>query len=270
MTSSGHRDRCSTLLNKTVLVTRASDQTGEFIQRLKEYGASVITFPTITIEPPASWEECDAAIGRLHQYDAIIFTSSNSVRTFVARLRQFPPTGNEQGLRAKTCYVVGAKTGEALEKEGFKPTHLPDVGTALGLAEALLKLQPRPKRCLFPKGNLGGSGLTDCLRSAGFTIDEATVYQTKSPDAGEAEPFMEMLRQKRIDVLTFFSPSSIRNFLELFPAEIVAGCVVAVIGESTAAAARGEGLTVTIVAPEPSAEVLAYSIARYYEKVQNS
>ncbi len=199
-----------------------------------------------------------------------MFTSGNSVRRFVARLRQCLPPGNEQSLRAKACYVVGAKTGEALEKEGFTPTYLPNVGTAMGLAEALLKLQPRPKRCLFPKGNLAGLELTDSLRSAGLTVDEVTVYRTKSPDAGDAEPLMEMFRQKRIDVLTFFSPSSIHNFLELFPVEIVAGCVVAVIGESTAAAARGEGLTVPIVAPEPSAVVLADSIVRHYAKVQIS
>ena len=50
------------LAGKTILVTRAATQAGQFSQMLMNKGAQVIDLPALEIREPASWEPMDQAI----------------------------------------------------------------------------------------------------------------------------------------------------------------------------------------------------------------
>ena len=54
---------------RTVVVTRAASQAGEFVAELESYGAKVIVCPTIEIAEPESYERLDEAIDHLYGYD---------------------------------------------------------------------------------------------------------------------------------------------------------------------------------------------------------
>jgi uroporphyrinogen III methyltransferase/synthase len=69
------------LAGRRVVITRAKEQAGIFADLLRSHGAEVIEFPTIVIQPPESFEPLDEAIGRLTDYDWVIFTSVNGVST---------------------------------------------------------------------------------------------------------------------------------------------------------------------------------------------
>ena len=71
------------LTGKTILVTRAAHQAEEFARAIERYGGTPILFPTIDVQPPKSWEECDRAIDGISRYDGFLFASANAVSFFL-------------------------------------------------------------------------------------------------------------------------------------------------------------------------------------------
>ncbi len=252
------------LQGKTIVVTRPKDQGEEFAQILKSLGARVVFIPTIQITPPSSWDQCDAVIDTIHTYDGFIVTSVNAVRFFFRRLDERRGRTFRAALKNKAFYAVGSKTGEALSGEGMMPTVFSEVYDSRSLAEAVVKLPLRGKRLLFPKGNLADGEVSAELRTHGATVDEVVVYDTVAPRDKDAKFIRDSLVQETIDVITFFSPSSVRNLLTSVEREILASCVFAAIGSTTAEAFGEFGFKAGIVAPKPSAADLAQAIAQYY------
>ncbi|HTR81078.1 MAG TPA: uroporphyrinogen-III synthase [Bacteroidota bacterium] len=254
----------SPLGGKTILVTRAAEQASEFVKLLEQLGASVVLFPTIHIIPPPSWEQCDKAIAKIEEYDSIILTSTNAAENFFSRL-QLAGDGLSRLIAEKTVYAVGEKTKNAVERWNIPVAALPSVYDAKHLAISLSRTDVKGKRFLLPKGNLAGNVVTFALQEHGATVDEVIVYETVQPSDAEAEMIRGKLGNKEIDVVTFFSPSSISNFLAMIPEELLVDKIIAVIGQTTASAARNLSLPVHIVAEHATSAYLASSIVRYYE-----
>ena len=76
------------LRSKTILVTRARAQSEDITAQLEALGATVIHCPTIEVVPPSSWAQLDDSIGKIKEYDWIVFTSANGVRFFFRRLNE--------------------------------------------------------------------------------------------------------------------------------------------------------------------------------------
>jgi uroporphyrinogen-III synthase len=78
-----------------------------------------------------------------------------------------------------------------------------------------------------------------------------------------------MLLDRRIDVVTFTSPSSVRSFAELYGAEAAADLLhataVAAIGPVTAEAAAQLGITTSIVPAQYTIPALAAAIVKYFD-----
>ena len=70
--------------------------------------------------------------------------------------------------------------------------------------------------------------------------------------------------ENKIDIATFFSPSSVRNFLEILGVETVQHALIAVIGPTTAEAVKEAGLEVNIVAKQQTAESLVHGIVEHF------
>ncbi len=249
------------LLGKTILVTRTKEQAAEFIKLLEQLGASVILYPTIQIAPPQSWEECDRAIANIKNYDAIILTSVNAAENFFERVR-LSDNGTTKLIAEKTVYAVGEKTRSAVEKYNIPVAAMPAVYDAKHLAITLARTDVKGKMFLFPKGNLAGNVVTFSLQEHGAIVNEVIVYQTIEPSHSDAESVRQKLQKNEIDLVTFFSPSSISNFLATIPGDFLDNITIAVIGHTTAAAAKNVSLPVHIVAEHATSANLVASIVR--------
>jgi uroporphyrinogen-III synthase len=254
------------LRGKTVLVTRPKDQAEEFSLLLSKQGANVVFVPTIQITSPESWEACDTAISQIHVYDAIIFTSANAVHSFLSRLDIQGSTSAQDRLRNNVCYVVGSKTGEALVAHGIVPSTLPGVANGRELAETLSQSPIDGRKFLFPQGNLVQDELAKILRSHGAQVDEVTVYDTVIPLDADAQSIRETIEKGSVDVISFFSPSSVKNFLILVPAALVSSKTIAAIGTSTATAAKEMGLHVHITPIQPTSKAMVDAIVQYFNE----
>jgi uroporphyrinogen-III synthase len=87
-------------------------------------------------------------------------------------------------------------------------------------------------------------------------------YRTLPADPAALRPLGDLLEQGRIDAVVFASPSAVRSVAEaLGPrASLLARAAVAVIGPTTAEAARREGWPVTVRPSYPGASALAEAI----------
>ncbi len=257
----------SPLEGKKILVTRAKHQSLQLVGAIEDAGGFAVCFPMVEIQPPDSWSECDEAIRRLPTYDFIVFTSSNAVGKFFERTL-IVDGHNLAVIREKPVYAVGDTTKRSLESHGCRVNDIPEKSTAGELGHLLLELDLRRKKILFPRGNLGSQAMIGLLRSSGAEIDDPIVYKTGKPDGTNLAPLKEMLLHGEIDAVTFFSPSSVKNFVELISAEILRTVAIAVIGEVTAKAAEELGMNVDVISKDPSVESMVKSLRDYFASVQ--
>lgn len=246
-----------------ILITRAREQSEEFAGLLKERGLEPIFFPVLKIENFGT--ELEKYLLKIDDYDALIFTSANGVRAFFELLKS-----DVLKLRLKTFCAVGEKTKQAIEQEGFDVAIMPESFTAMGLADSIFKSGNTYKKALFLHGNLSEKEIETELLKSEIEVDSVEVYRTIPFQQDEAEvlKIREMLLKREISVVTFFSPSSVENFLKIISKEFLKDVALAVVGTTTETALLKNGLKAEIVPKDGkfTAGKLAREIAEYLSK----
>jgi uroporphyrinogen III methyltransferase/synthase len=250
------------LFGSRVLVTRAADQSGEIVSALREFGAEAVVVPMIRLAPPADSSRVDTALGQLASYAALLFTSANAVRFLAARAREIGCSTLED---APAAACVGPITAEAARNAGFAVELIPSERCdAVGLLEVVSKhWPPQGRRFLLPQAEAARPVLAEGLRAAGASVDAVTVYRTLAAEV-DAEALREQLRGRRLDAITFTSPSTVEHFVALLDEESLkaaARCTIAAIGPVTADALRGVGLAPDWVPDEPTMRALVEGLA---------
>ena len=254
------------LFGRRILITRPEEQATDFVKILTGFGAHCEVFPTIQITPPETWEGLDRAIGSLSSYEWILFTSVNGVRYFFERLTR--ANKDARSLGGIKIGVIGPKTQEALRAQGINPDMMPDTYCTEGLAGELRGYTMRGKRILIPRPKIAGDDLSKRLHGLGAVVDEVEAYLTRKPEYDQ-NTLKEVFEPGGIDLITFTSPSTVGNFLELCSDndiyDEISGIAVACIGPVTAQRATEEGLDVAIVPDEYTIDSLAEAIVKYYK-----
>lgn len=251
------------LSGKTIVVTRRKEQAKEFSDLLVQKGANVLLFPALEIVAPDSWRKCDAALDRLNSYSGIIFTSSNAVKYFLQRVSHRKKSAQIYNLE---LYAVGETTENEIKKSGFQAEPLPDTFSAQELAQAIAQASVSGKRFLFPRGNLSKNDIQAILTASGAEVDDVVVYTTQELPLNNERRNMLSEIEQQADLITFFSPSSVRHSMN-YARNIFSLKNAAVIGETTAAAARQENLNVVLVASRSTAAAFADAIEKFYTKI---
>jgi len=233
------------LAGQTILVTRATDQSSEFLDQLTLAGATAISFPALEIRPPSSWQELDRAIATLDRFDWLILTSSNAVEFFCDRLLAL---GNDlRSLAGLQIAVVGQKTAKSLRSYHLQPDYIPPDF----VADALVEHFPEAvagRRILFPRVETGGREvLVRELGDRGAEVVEVAAYESGCP-AAIAPAALAVLASGRADLMiTFASSKTVRHFAQLVRTtpELNFGALcdrltVASIGPQTTIACRQE------------------------------
>lgn len=248
-------DQSRPLAGQRVLVTRPQEQAADLIERLRDLGAEPVPCATIRVEGPADYGPLDEAIAVVDRYDWVIFTSVNGVRFFGERLAAL---GCEPArLNAVRLAAIGPATARTLAGLGLRVEFVPGRYVAEAIVEEIGDVAGQ--RILLPRADIARKALAEGLRDKGAQVDEVTAYRTVAADAS--------LPAGKIDIATFTSPSTVRNFVALVeaagqdPAAYLAPARVACIGPITAQAAEAEGIRVDVVAEEHTVEGLIAAIA---------
>ncbi|MEL7420744.1 MAG: uroporphyrinogen-III C-methyltransferase [Cyanobacteria bacterium J06555_3] len=200
------------LLNKTVLVTRAAEQSSKFATLLQQQGATVVEMPALVITPPSDWTALDRAIADLEQFDWLILTSANGVNYFCDRLYQL---GYDLRALGKTkIAVVGRKTAGALAQRKLNADFIPPNYVADSLVEHF-PVALTGQKILFPRVESGGRAvLMQELSSQGAEVVEVAAYQSTCPPQIDQLAWQSLI-QRQIDIITFASSKTVKNFARL-------------------------------------------------------
>ncbi len=253
-----------------VLVTRSREQASSFARLIEEYGGEPVEFPTIRISEPTDYAPVDRAIENLQSYKWIVFTSVNGVRCFMKRLRQ---GGRDvRSLYGLRICAIGPKTAEVLEGMGLNVDLIPDEYRAEALADSLQDHIKQGDAILLPRADLARQKLVELLEGAGAKVDEVITYRTVI-DGSNVKAVGEMLADGRIDLITFTSSSTVKNFVNLCGKQISEGqlakVMIATIGPITSKTARDLGLKIDVEAKEYTIDGLMNAILERVGDVRN-
>jgi uroporphyrinogen III methyltransferase / synthase len=256
------------LFGKRVLITRPRDQAGEMIDRLTVLGAESIEAPMIRIVPPDDDEPLKQAASNAAAFDWIVFTSANAVEAFMTALLDGPR--DIRALAGPQLCTVGSGTAERLARHGVRVDLVPDEFRAEAVVAVLAQNGAvEGSRVLVPRADIGRDVIADGLRAAGAHVTDVVAYKTVLEDAQREDgpDVYRMLLDQAIDVVTFTSPSAVRNFTEIYGAEettdLLKNTIVAVIGPVTAEAAIQLGIPVSVVPIVSTIPALVDAIAAY-------
>ena len=246
-----------------VVITRPERQSEALCERLHALGALPIRFPTIATVPPEAGGGLDRAIARIADYDWIVFTSVNGVEHFWARLAFAPvaPQAAGDGIPgfAGRIAAIGPATAAALQERCTAVHLMPPEYRAEAILSAIGDV--RELRILLPRADIARAALAQGLRERGARVDEVTAYRT-IPGTPSPAAFDELRRG--VDIITFTSSSTVRNFVALTQGMDCGDPLIACIGPVTADTARQLGMHVHVVAEEYTVDGLTEALARLW------
>jgi uroporphyrinogen III methyltransferase/synthase len=242
-----------------ILVTRSKTENQTLSGKLRALGAITVELPTIAVVPPENTGPLDGSIRMLSKYDWVIFTSRIGVQFFAERMAAVEQSADR--LREVKVAAIGPATAAALESLGKRPDYVPEEFLSEQIAYGLGDL--KGKRILLPRANIASKNLPEQLRKQGAIVEEVVAYRTVAPEDLSLNRLQLILKQG-VDVVTFTSPSTVRNLAHLANADglgaLLKGVKVACIGPVTADAAKELGVHVNMIASNHTIDDLVEAI----------
>jgi len=224
--------------------------------------------PTIEFIPPENWDVVDHAIAHLDRYQWLVLTSVNGVQHFMNRVwHNGRDARSLQGLRV--C-CIGPRTAQELDTYGIKADVVPSEYQAEGVLEVMKTAGVAGQRVLIARAVQAREVLPDGLRHLGAEVQVVPVYRAVIPQS-TVDEIKARFRAQEIEIVTFASSSTVRNFVKLFGADgewsqILQHTVVACIGPITAETARELGLQVDVVAGQNTIPALVEALMEYRQQ----
>lgn len=259
------------LREKTILVTRAAEQSSHFRDLLQQQGAKVLEMPALEIMPPSSWQALDDAIATLDRFNWLILTSANGVEYFFERLTTLGK--DARSLAGIKIAVVGKKTAATLKQKNLQPDFIPPNFVADSLIEHFPEVL-NGQKILFPRVETGGREvLVKELTAQGAEVIEVPAYQSGCPKTIVPEVW-QALQNQQIDVVTFASSKTVTNFARLIQQEtqnkaisissLLKNICLASIGPQTSQTCQDLFNRVDVEAEEYTLEGLTKAIVNYF------
>jgi uroporphyrinogen-III synthase len=256
----------------SVLVGRARHQAGVLSTELRKRGAEVLEIPFIEIRKPRSFRPLDSALKNLETYDWLILTSVNGVEAMWNRIAKTlhqstwksGPLGPRSsgksaralapGSRGLRIAAIGPATKKAIEQRGVKVDVMPKEYVAESVVRSL-RSKVKGKSVLLVRARVARDVIPRELRKAGAHVEVVEAYETVIPQSSRRRLQAALKNpNKRPDVVTFTSSSTVKNFVELLGprhrSRLLDGVQTASIGPVTSATLRELGLPVDIAATE--------------------
>ena len=234
-----------------VLVTRASHQADGLAKSLAARGAQVILQPVIEIVPPDCWQAFDSAISQFERFSRLVFVSTNAVRFFFLRLREFATFGQSIDLSGIEFVAIGAATAQALSDQGVSVELIPSRANSDALADLLIA-HDTSRSTMVLRANRGSDVLPQRLEQIDYPFEQFAIYQSRDLSAVDPEVIQQM-EQGLIDWTTITSSAIGKSLLKLFGAPRLEKTQLVSISPTTTATLEELGLKV-------SAQALVYNM----------
>ncbi len=232
---------------------------------LRRFGASTLALPLVEIREILDNPALDEALGRLHAYAWIIFTSSYGVDLVLRRLARQGIT--PASLAAERICAIGPMTAARLQDAGIPPLLIPQDFSAEGILQALSAyhgsleaLAGRP--ILIPRAREARDLLPRKLAESGAEVDVVVAYE--NAPAALDERTREAVIAFAPEVAAFTSSLTFKSFLtnlgSVQARKLLDGCRLAAMGPATRTTIESRGLQVEILPRENTIPALVEAI----------
>lgn len=188
------------LSGKKVLVTRDTNQSQEFSEKLRIQGATVRELPFIKIENAYDFDEKD-----LKDYSALLFNSPNGVKYFMENVKDIRSLGHLK------IGVVGAKTDELLRNYKIIPDFIPEKYMGTELAKEVQNYTKENDKVLFVTSDISPANCKKWSEEYNRKFEKLVVYKTGKHIYSKDE--VEKVLNE-IEYITFLSSSTVEAFNE--------------------------------------------------------
>ena len=253
------------LAGKRVIITRAAAQSETLAGELSARGAIPVVVPLVSFADPEDFGPLDAAIEKLQQFDWLIFTSAQAVRSVVNRAGELNRSLIQQGNRLRIA-VVGPVTAEAGRKAGLPVEYVAETHTGAALAEEL-RDRLKGAKALLPRSDRANPDLPAALKRHGARVTEVIAYRTLRPEAVD-EQNLRRIAEGAADAVLFFSPSAVQNFVDLFGGEHLKALqdklAIVAVGPVTATALDKAGTRRIVKARDTTAAAVVEALEEHF------
>lgn len=258
----------SILKNKTIVITRSSDQSKSYVDHFNSLESIVLQLPLLKINRFQDAEALEDVWETIATYEWIVFTSANGVNYFFDYF--FKRFNDIRCIGPAKFACVGASTASAIKAYYLEVDLVPIKSDANQLLQELLQIQSlEHSKILVVTGNLNDPTLVSKLETDGHAIvDALQVYETHFEAVASAVDY-EIFIKSGADVILFTSASAVESFrsqaknLQLLPD--ARRPIIASIGSSTTEILKKYGLTVAVEPPQPNLEALTYALEHYFK-----
>jgi uroporphyrinogen-III synthase len=193
--------------NKTVLITRREENSGDGLNALTEAGYNLFFFPSIET---VFCEPGNALNVSAKNFDYIVFPSANAVKFFLRFLKE----GNiDFDFENVVVTATGSKTAEVCKANRINVEIIPESFSAEGLLEYFSSFDIRGKRFLIPSSKIAREELSEGLKRQGAEAVKLTIYDTVKAEPETKK--LNKLKNRVPNIFVFTSPSSFKYFLTL-------------------------------------------------------
>lgn len=208
MTSWGKMTKQS-LTGIGIAITRPIDQAKKLSALIEQAGGTPILFPLIEITPLQDYNQFEAVISNVKDYDWAIFISSNAVQSGMPRLVK---AGVPLSLKFA---AIGPVTSKELQKFGvtnvLSPKDRFDSESLLALPEMT---NVTGKKILIVRGVGGRDVLAETLKARGAQVTFAECYQRTNPQAN-CDLLAQLWAEKKLHGIVVTSSEAMRYLLDL-------------------------------------------------------
>jgi uroporphyrinogen-III synthase len=184
-----------------VVVTRAESSDGPLSSQLRELGLKVLLWPAIEVSRSDTQELTDA-LGRIGDFDWIVFASRHAVTPVLAQIPAQPA-----GLKVA---AVGKATAQVLRQRNWRVDVVPDDSNAGALVSAFEPIAKEGKlRILYPASSRALPMISKGLTQLGAEVTQVEAYRTDSSAGLDVADCRAKIDRNEIGAVTFASPSAV-------------------------------------------------------------
>tara|TARA_B100000579_G_scaffold437591_1_gene467596 strand:+ start:1159 stop:1944 length:786 start_codon:yes stop_codon:yes gene_type:complete len=201
------------LKNKTIVITRSTEQSSVLRDYLMKLQVNVLDLPSLIIGPPNNIQPLENALAQIKTFDWIIFSSVNGVKSIDRQLKFKNKSLKEYNKFFKIA-SIGIKTANYLNQIGVEVDFIPPQFVSDSLVNNFPFLNNKSK-ILIPRVESGGRTiLSNSLKKIGAEIIEVPAYESYCPSS-IPDKTLKVLKQNLVDAITFTSSKTVLHAYKL-------------------------------------------------------
>lgn len=253
------------LFGEKIIVTRPEGRQGEISESLRSLGAEVLWIPairTVPVRDKDGLERIRKELGRLKEYQVLVFTSPYGVECFFQILME---RGKDvRSVSHMKFAAIGQGTGDALMRLGLVADYVPEKydGVSLGklLSEQLSGEDDRKGskiKVLLARSSMGGEEiLKELEKNTLIDYTDLAIYDTFIVQESR-KAFLDCIKTGDFTKVVFTSSSTVEGFCRMAGGHDLEKICAVCIGEKTGQAAKAKGMCAVIAKNASVDELIA-------------